>query len=88
MLDEFTARNNDALTDLVERHGVKLRRLPDDVLRALAAESEAAMQRLVSSDPLAARVYDSFSAFRAGVKSYHNISEQAFLEARELAETD
>ena len=35
MLDEFTARNNAALQDLVKNHGVQLRRLPDDVLQAL-----------------------------------------------------
>jgi TRAP-type mannitol/chloroaromatic compound transport system substrate-binding protein len=43
MLDEFTARNNRALRELVEVHNVKLRRLPDDVLRALYAGSERAM---------------------------------------------
>ena len=41
MLDEYTARNNSALVELVETHGVDVRKLPDDViaeLRRLSAE--------------------------------------------------
>ncbi len=83
MLDEFTARNNAALTELVENHGVQLRRLPDDVLAALARESERVMSKLVASDPMAARVHASYQAFREGVKSYHHISEQAYINARD-----
>lgn len=86
MLDEFTARNNAALRQLIDRHGVKLRKLPDDVLRALAAETALAMQRLVEADPMARKVHESFSRYRSGVKSYHAISEHAYLNAREMAE--
>jgi TRAP-type mannitol/chloroaromatic compound transport system substrate-binding protein len=82
MLDEFTARNNRALRELVEVHKVKLRRLPDDVLAALYRGSEEAMQRLISTDPLAARVHESFSAFLEDVRAYHEISEQAYINAR------
>ncbi|MEE4278881.1 MAG: TRAP transporter substrate-binding protein [Halieaceae bacterium] len=82
MLDEFTARNNRALRELVERHKVKLRRLPDDVMAALYRGSEEAIQRLVDSDPLAARVYESFSSFLEDVRAYHEISEQAYINAR------
>ncbi len=82
MLDEFTARNNRALRELVETHNVKLRRLPDDVLAALYRGSEEAMQVLISTDPLAARVYASFSDFLENVRAYHEISEQAYINAR------
>lgn len=88
MLDEFTARNNAALRELVETHGVQLRRLPDDVLRALWRESEVVMQELVAKDPLAARVYQSFKSFHEGVRSYHAISEQAYINAREMVLQD
>jgi len=50
MLDEFTARNNRALREMVEVHDVKLRRLPDDVLAALYRGSQQAMERLVAED--------------------------------------
>ncbi|MEO1080804.1 MAG: TRAP transporter substrate-binding protein [Pseudomonadota bacterium] len=82
MLDEFTARNNRALRELVETHDVKLRRLPDDVLAALYRGSEEAMEALISSDPLAARVHASFAEFLENVRAYHEISEQAYINAR------
>lgn len=83
MLDEYTARNNDALQSLVNEHGVELRRLPDDVLRALWVGSQEAMRDLVASDPMAAKVYESYRAFYKGVRNYHHISEQAYINMRD-----
>ena len=83
MLDEYTARNNAALQSLVDEHGVQLRRLPDDVLLALWHGTQVVMQELVESDPMAAKVYASYSDFYKGVRNYHHISEQAYLNARD-----
>ncbi|RLA49111.1 MAG: ABC transporter substrate-binding protein [Gammaproteobacteria bacterium] len=83
MLDEFTARNNAALRQLVDEHGVQLRRLPDDVLLGLWRSSENVMQKLVEEDPMAAKVYASYKSFYDGVRSYHHISEQAYINARD-----
>ncbi len=85
MLDEFTARNHTALRQLVDEHGVKLRRLPDDVLRALARATDEALLKLTANDPMSAKVYASFKAFYDGVRDYHHISEQAYINARDLA---
>ena len=82
MLDEFTARNNAALREMIQVHGVKLRKLPDDVLAALYKGSEEAMARLIESDPLAAEVQASFADFLRNVRAYHEISEQAYINAR------
>ncbi len=84
MLDEYTARNNRALKELVEVHGVKLRRLPDDVIIALKQAAQEAVKELAASDPMAAEAYASFSEFYEGVKHYHSISEQAYINARDL----
>ncbi len=83
MLDEFTARNNDALVNLVENHGVQVRRLPDDVLLALYLASQEVMQELIEKDPMAAKVHRSFLDFYDGVRQYHHISEQAYINARD-----
>ena len=85
MLDDFTARNNEALRQLIDEHGVKLRRLPDDVLIALARASEEAIQELTARDPMSAKVYASYKAFYDGVRAYHHISEQAYINARDVA---
>jgi TRAP-type mannitol/chloroaromatic compound transport system substrate-binding protein len=83
MLDEYTARNNAALRELIDRHGVQLRRLPDDVLLQLWRGSEVVMQKLVDRDPMAAKIYASYKKFYDGVRAYHHISEQAYINARD-----
>jgi TRAP-type mannitol/chloroaromatic compound transport system substrate-binding protein len=88
MLDEYTARNNAALQSLVNDHGVQLRRLPDDVLLALWQGTQAATQKLVTSDPMAAKVYASYREFYKGVRNYHHISEQSYINARDKAMGD
>ncbi len=84
MLDEYTARNNRALKELVEKHQVQVRRLPDDVIRKLHKISNAVIEELANSDPLTKEVYESFRSFSQDVKEYHKISEQAYINAREL----
>ncbi len=84
MLDEFTARNNTALTQLLDDHEVQLRRFPDDVLKALYQANEEVMQELVASDPMAAKVQASFQRFYDDVRAYHRISEQAYINARDV----
>ena len=83
MLDEFTSRNNQALQQLINEHGVQLRRLPDDVLREFWRATEEVMQKLIAEDAMAAKVYASFKTYYDGVREYHHISEQAYINARD-----
>lgn len=85
MLDEYTARNNEALRSLIDDSGVMLRRLPDDVLRALWEGTRRSLDKLVANDPMAAKVYASYSEFYRNVRDYHHISEQAYINARDMA---
>ncbi len=85
MLDEYTARNNAALQKLINEHDVQLRRLPDDVLRALWLGTRQALDKLVASDPMAAKVYESYREFYQGARNYHHISEQAYINMRDQA---
>lgn len=84
MLDEYTARNNAALTDLQAQGKVSIRPLPDDVLRALKKSSEEYLRDVSASDPFAAKVYLSWKIFLDNVTNYHHISEQAYINARDL----
>ena len=85
MLDEYTARNNEALRSLIDDSGVKLRRLPDDVLRALWQGTRRSLDKLIANDPMAAKVYASYSEFYRNVRDYHHISEQAYINVRDMA---
>jgi TRAP-type mannitol/chloroaromatic compound transport system substrate-binding protein len=84
MLDEYTARNNAALHQLVDVHGVQLRKLPDDVIRGLHKASDEYLEELGNSDPMTHKVYTSWKSFMEAAKEYHHISEQAYINARDL----
>ena len=77
-----------SLRELIEDHGVEIRRFPDDVLKALWMGTQEAMQKLVAQDPMAAKVYASYSAFYKGVRNYHHISEQAYINMRDVVLED
>lgn len=82
VLDEYTARNNDALETLVNEHEVELRRIPDEVLAQAREHSDDVVAELAESSDLATRIYESYSAFQDKVENYHAISEQAYYNAR------
>ena len=84
MLAEYTNRNNQALHDLVNKHNVDLRKFPDDVLKKLQGISDEVVAEIADKDPLSKRVFESFKAFRAQAKEWHNVSERAYLNARAL----
>ena len=81
-LDEYLARNNQALTELVEVHGVELRKLPDDVIDEFRAVSNEILRDLAEEDEVIAKIYDSYIEFKNNVTEYHKISEDSFIEAR------
>ena len=84
MLDDYTARNNGALKELVETHGVEVWPLPDEVLAELNRVTDQVLEEIANKDPLFKRVYESQNAFKTGVMDYHKISEEAYYRAREL----
>lgn len=84
VIDEYTARNNAALSQLVNEHGVKLRRLPDDILVELKKTADEVTAEVAESSDVARRVYESFSTFRQQSMDYHKISEEAYYDARSL----
>ncbi len=82
MISEYTARDQQALKQLVEEHGVTLLPFPDEVLALLRQTAETVVQELADSDPSAAKVYASYRDFRSQVVKSTAISELAFMQAR------
>ena len=82
MLDEYTARNNRAMNELVNKHGVQIKRLPKDVLDNLKRISEQMYAEQSAKDPFFAKVYADYQAFRDQAKNYHAISEEAYYQSR------
>ena len=82
MLDEFTARNNESLQQLLAS-GTQLRPLPEDIVALLYEKTVLAMTKLRAEDPMADKIARSYNSFADSVRAYHEISERAYLNARD-----
>ncbi|MEK9684494.1 MAG: TRAP transporter substrate-binding protein [Rhodospirillaceae bacterium] len=82
VLSEFVARNNGALSTLVNKHKVKLRNFPDEVLQGLGKLANQVMNDIASKDPLSRAVMDDYMAFRKTASAWSSRSEGAYLPAR------
>ncbi len=83
MLDEFTGRNNRALEELVNKHRVDLRPIPEEVLKELERIAHQIYDEESAKNPDFKRVYDAYMEFYNGIKNYHRVSEQAYYELRD-----
>lgn len=81
---EFTARNQVALRQLVDEHGVELRRFPDDVLGRLKELTAEVIVDAAEADPLVARVAESYASFQRQSRNWREVSTDAFLDTRAL----
>lgn len=83
MLDSYTARNSRALKELVENQGVKIRKLPDEVLERFYEISMQVYDQQAAGDPQFKKVYDSYKSFMNDSAAYQKISEQTYYDVRE-----
>ena len=83
MLDDFTANNSDSLQILLRDFDTEVLPLPDDVMDALYEQSQIAIQALVNADPMAKKIAASYFVFAEKVRTYHEISERAYLNGRD-----
>ena len=82
MLDDFTANNSESLQILLNEFETEVLPLPDDVMEALYENSQVAIQALVEADPMAKKIAASYFEFAEKVRTYHEISERAYLNGR------
>jgi TRAP-type mannitol/chloroaromatic compound transport system substrate-binding protein len=84
ILAEFTARNQVALQQLVDNHGVELRRFPDEVMRRLKQLTTEVIADVRTNDALTDRVADSYTGFQRQSLRWRSVSTDAFLDARSI----
>jgi TRAP-type mannitol/chloroaromatic compound transport system substrate-binding protein len=82
MLAEYTARNQQALEQLVQEHGVLFRNLPESVIAALQRATTEVIGEITARDSFAARVWDSYSGFQQRAWIWHRMSELANFATR------
>ena len=83
MLDDFTAHNSESLQILLTDFDTEVLPLPDDIMDVLYESSQVAIQSLVESDPMARKIAASYFDFAERVRTYHEISERAYLNGRD-----
>jgi TRAP-type mannitol/chloroaromatic compound transport system substrate-binding protein len=82
MLDSYTDKNSRALIEL-ERQGVQIRKLPDDVLAQFYKISQEVYEKQAATDPQVKKVYDSYKQFMQKSVPYQKMSEQTYYQVRE-----
>ncbi|WP_417829968.1 TRAP transporter substrate-binding protein [Thalassospira sp.] len=84
VLSEFTARNNQALDTLRNKHNVDVRPFSNDILTGLGKLSGEVLRDLVASNPLSQEVFESLIKFRSQSVAWSKFSESSFAQARTL----
>ncbi|MEJ2575415.1 MAG: ABC transporter substrate-binding protein, partial [Gammaproteobacteria bacterium] len=85
MLAEYTARNPGALEQLIEQHGAQLRQFPPDVLAQLRRVSAEVVAGVAEQDAPSKKVYDAYQDFLARVRAYTDLTELAYVRARDAS---
>lgn len=81
-LDEYTARNQSALVELIDEYNVDVRKFPTDVLQEFQSISQTLYDEMSQEDPVFAKVYASYKRYLSSVRNYHRYSEKAYYDAR------
>jgi len=82
MLDSYTNNNSGALIEL-QRQGVQIRKLPNDVLAEFYKISQEVYTKQAANDPQLKKVYDSYKQFMQKSAAYQKMSEQSYGEVRD-----
>mgnify|MGYP001055916558 FL=1 len=72
------SKNAVALDELVNKHGVKIARLPDDVIKRLREVSYDIFAQAAAKDPMVKKVHDSYFAFKKKHDFWNQVSETTF----------
>ena len=78
MMAEGEVKNSEYLEILKKESDVEIRPFPAEVIAVLKKHTKDIIQDLVRKDPMAARIYESFSHFKELNRAWSEITEKAF----------
>jgi TRAP-type mannitol/chloroaromatic compound transport system substrate-binding protein len=84
-LAQFNAENVRALKLLRADERIKMLRFSDELIKAFGKLSKEVLADTAAKDPLTRKVYDSYTAFLAGVMDWGELSETGYRDTRRLA---
>ena len=82
MLNEYNARNNNALKTLVGKHQVKLRQFPPAVMESLRNITKEVLAEQAENDAQFAKIWASYSEFLTSMKEYNNLTLKEYYQNR------
>lgn len=83
-IGDFAYHNAVSLKPLLEKEGVQVRMLSEDIVKVLAKETKTVMADIAASGAMGKEVYDSFEAYRQQCMSYAKVMDMASYEMREV----
>ena len=83
MLSEMTAGNAMALQVLLNKHKVKVRTFPDDVMEAMFKAAKEMMEEMKNKDEFTKKVYNNWSVFRKKIIQLSPMTELGYMSLRE-----
>jgi TRAP-type mannitol/chloroaromatic compound transport system substrate-binding protein len=78
ILDQFEAKNAEALTRIRQNKSIEIRPFSDDVITTLRSKTIETLEELALNDPATNQVYQSFKSFSAKISDWATISEAAY----------
>jgi TRAP-type mannitol/chloroaromatic compound transport system substrate-binding protein len=81
-LAEADWRDGEALATLVQRHGVELRRWPEDIVAAARTAAAELLAAFDTGSDIEQRVYRSYTGAMSRIQPWSRVSAAAYLEAR------
>jgi TRAP-type mannitol/chloroaromatic compound transport system substrate-binding protein len=84
-LAEADWRDGEALATLVQRHGVELRRWPEDIVAAARTAATDLLASFDTSGGIEQRIYRSYTGAMMRIQPWSRVSAAAYLEARASA---
>ncbi len=84
VLGRFDSANGAALHELTTKHGVKLRRWSDELLKGFYKASQEVYADLSAKDKMSSKVLEDYQKFQKNVDGVSKIGDSAYLSARSL----
>ena len=82
MFADFEARNGEALSSLVNDHGVELRAFPDEVLAELKRAAAELIEEQAATDPMSGKVWASLKSYMENARTSTAVGSQYFVNHR------
>jgi len=81
---DFSYHNVVSLKPVMDKEGVQVKALSEDIVKVLAKETKAVLTEIAASGGMAKEVYDSFEAFRQQSMTYAKVMDLAAYQMREV----